>query len=176
MLIAPSGKRLAVKTHVEVPRDSMQLLIDAEAFFLNIGLIYDLRCIECMKSGDREGAFCIGSVNDDHSTFTVSCGCSERVGHGPFTVPPSPDIPNPRAPLPDGSKRRENFTHGQIAMITAFETVLKSLGLQYLMRCMRCRLDGNTADGVYGVKDKTEFVMECSCTKRVAPNVMVATN
>lgn len=176
MLIAPDGTKLRHKTLVETARDTMQVIIDAEAFFTNLGLVYDLRCVECARSGDLEGAYCQGSVNDDCTAFTVECGCSTRVAHGAFTVPPEPAVPHPRAPLPDGSKRREPFTHAQMATITAFETVLQSLKLQYLMRCLRCRLNGEPADGVYGVRDKTEFVMECACTKRVAPNVMVKVN
>lgn len=177
MLVLPDGRKLHIKADVEMSRDAMQVLIDAEAFFVNMGLGFQLRCIDCMRSGDTDNAYCTGDVSDDHKAFTVECGCSKRVGRGDFTVPPTPDVPTVREPLPDGSKRRENITHAQVAHIMAFEAVVfKSLKLQYLLRCLRCEMAGEMSNGVCGVKDKTEFVMECACTKRVAPNSRVSIN
>lgn len=165
MLISPTGQRLSIRQPVTMSQEMTQLLIDAEMFWLNLGLVYDLRCIACMKSGDRESAFCIGSVNDDHTAFTVECGCSTRVGLGDFTAPMAPNVTHRRERLEE--KRVQQLTRDEMGQIHAFEVALNRLGLQYLLRCQRCRLD-DQPDGITGVHESTDslVVLECSCTRR----------
>lgn len=171
MLIGPT--HLTIKTPVELSRDATQILIDAEVFFVGLGLSMDLRCISCMRSGDTDGSYCQGSVNDAHDEFRVECGCSVRVGKGLFTVPDQPNVPTHREPLADGAKRTERLTRAQVTDINAFELVLKSLKLQYLLRCLRCRLE-DLPDGIFGVAEKSNMILECSCTKRVGDVVTIA--
>lgn len=171
MLIGPT--HFAIKTPVELSRDATQILIDAEVFFVSLGLSMDLRCISCMRVGDSDGAYCQGSANDAHDEFTVECACSRRVGKGAFTVPAEPKIPAHREPLADGAKRTERLTRAQVTDIDAFERVLKSLKLQYLLRCLRCRM-ADLPDGIKGVAEKANMVLECACTKRIGDVVTLA--
>lgn len=169
MIIAPNGVSLSglKKLQIDMPEAITQLLIDTETFFVRLGLTYQIRCIQCMRTGDVDAAYCEGSSNDDHSEFRVTCGCTERIGKGTFTAPPIPAQPLPRTIIDE--KRTYHLTRDEMKQIDAFEQALKRLGLQYLVRCLRCQLEGQPADGVYGAKasNASEFVMECACTKRI---------
>lgn len=168
-----SGRALTIKTPIDLSQDVTQILIDMEVFFAGLGLTFDLRCIPCARAGDGEAAYCSGSVNEACDEFTVECGCSRRVGRGAFIVPTPPDAPAQREPLDDGRKRVERISREQMTHIQTFETVLKGLKLQYTLRCMRCRMNDEPSDGVRGVGEKTAFVLECACCRRVGDAVTV---
>lgn len=153
------------KALVTLSQDVTQLLIDSEIFYVTMGLTFQLRCVPCALCGDTNQMFCVGGVSADEKAFTVTCGCTERVGRGEFTVPPVPSSVHPFEKFEDGHKREMSITRDQMKQIEAFETVLKSLKLQYLIRCMRCEMSGEPS-GVYGVKNSVDFVLECACAKR----------
>lgn len=167
MIIMPDGARLSIKTPVELSHDATQLLIDAEVFWAGLALDFQLRCIACMRSGNFDGAYCVGGVNEDATAFTVECGCTKRIGRGHFTAPLPPPSPHPREHRDE--KRHVTLTRDEAATIRNFETlVFEQLKLQYLLRCMRCRLEGSDRDGATGVKETTanRIVIECPCSIR----------
>jgi hypothetical protein len=167
MLISPSGTRLSIKAPIDLPQNWTQLLIDSEILFADMGLVFDLRCIPCLRVGDTEGAYCVGDVNAEHNVFSITCGCRSRVGRGLFTAPQPPRMTYARERTED--KREEVIPRDIMKQIEAFETVLKQLDLQYLVRCLRCRLENRSSDGVRGAKgaNASEFHLTCDCTDRV---------
>lgn len=167
MLVGLNGARLSIRVPTIVPEAVMQAIIDGEVLFARLGLSFQLRCIPCMRMGEPSEAYCQGGSNDDGTVFTIECGCRARSATGHFVAPSDPGMPSDREPLPDGSKRTEWIPNATMREIDAFERALKTLELQYLIRCLRCQMAGRP-DGVWGVTATTDSttVMECTCTVR----------
>jgi hypothetical protein len=165
MIVTPGGGKLHVRLPKEIPVSWMQVLLDSKVAFANMGIGIQLRCVECLKAGDSQGAFCVGSSNDDGTTFSVDCGCTSRTAIGAFTMPLPPTPPHERELL--DPKRVELLPREFIEQMDALDRVIKLLKLQFLMRCLRCQMGGYN-DGIYGARESTATltVLECECTRR----------
>jgi hypothetical protein len=143
----------------------MQVLIDSEVTFAQYGIGLQFRCVNCLKAGDRDGSYCVGSSNAEGTSFSVDCACTARTAIGTFAMPMPPELPAEREHL--DPKRVEHLPYAFIERMDALERVIKLLGLQFLMRCLRCQIAGDN-DGIRGLRDSTPTltVVECDCTRR----------
>ena len=159
---------LRVKHIVAIPLDKVQVLFDAEVLFVGMGIELSMRCATCSRANGLAYYVC-PTCNDDFTSIEITCLCSVRQFRGiGIIAPAAPKTPAQREPLDNGEKRQEPIDRRTMAMIDNFHTVCKSLGLQYELRCMRCRMSGQT-DGIYGRGESKsdQQVFECACTRRV---------
>ncbi len=155
------GKKQETLTQAEA-----QTLMDFEVFSASLGLSLSLLCVQCRRAGQPFEI--AGDASEDFTRFTVECACTERTYRGQLQTPPAPAPIVERERLEDGSKRVEQFSRDQMLTIKGFDQFCMARKLAWAWRCMRCRLAGETANGVTGAAESTDslWIAECECTRR----------
>lgn len=157
---------LSTKRLIDLSALEAQTLIDFEVFSVALGLSLTLMCRPCKQT--RQAFEIAGSANDDFTEFRVDCACTERVYRGVLAVPPSPPAIVARERLEDGRKRTDLLTRDQMLTIKGFDQFCIARKLEWAWRCQRCRMAGETANGVTGAAESTDslWIAECECTRR----------
>ena len=174
MLILPHSLR--IKHLVEMSPAQTQALVRFETLIASWGLEVSILCIPCRKAGEDGACFGDASYTPEVGmTFKVDCGCTERSYRGHDVVaPPPPKMPKMTERKSDAKTQRA-ISRRELDILQDAESVLAGLQLQYAMRCLRCRLNYEASDGVFGSREggETSVVVECACTKRTytGPNV-----
>lgn len=168
MLITPTGRSLSIRQPVSLSTAQTQVLVEAEVLFASLGLNLQIWCRRCRRAG--EDFVCVGGYQPEQHRFTVDCACRNRTYVGTDILAPlPPGAPPVPTDVATEAKRQVTLSRQTMRQIQDFEQVLDSLDLQYILRCLACRLEDGTSDGVWGVGESTatRFVMECGCTSRV---------
>lgn len=178
MIIGSNGK--AAKVVRDLTREQCQVLVDMEPFLMNQGLAFDLWCIPCRRNWLNHQ--CVG--HHEGQRFSVTCDCTIRQYTGDDITMPAPPTWHPRvkhveAIVIDRALAQVAITRPQMRAIDDFESLLKSLQLQYALRCLQCRYD-NQPDGVHGAHEGTAMsvVFECAHARRtyVGADAMATTH
>ena len=169
MIIKPDGTN--VKKPVELTRDHIQAIVDAQTMFEDMGMEIEIWCKPCRRVGDDFECKGENKTDDDLGVFTIECGCRLRSFTGRINRPVFPHVvTDVDAPVIEAIEKPELLLlRPQMVIIDTFEQALDRLDLQYILRCVRCRLNDLPSDGVHGVGDSTamETVFQCGCTRRV---------
>ena len=61
------------------------------------------------------------------------------------------------------------LTREQMGKFAEADQLFRVLKMRHWFRCLQCRHQNQPSDGVWGVGDSSasEFIVQCSCTKRV---------
>ena len=153
-------------------KTQMQVLVDAEAWWTEMGLAAAIHCPRCRTRHKADTTL---------DAWTLECECTIwRYDGSDIDAPLPPRQPHPREPLETG-KRKESITRPVRQKIADFERLLfKDLACGYSLVCLRCQLAGDPV-GVYGAtrSEENSWIAECHCTIRTyrdaasanAPNV-----